>query len=99
MTARSGCSGPRSARDLRQLRNSHKPILAGECQRPIGALGLRDTENPTRSGVVYRDGTSIVDHQPPGLGKNRVSVIILRTNRAGLPKPAGHQSSDRFGER
>jgi uncharacterized membrane protein len=35
---------------------------------------------PVRSGVVYRDGTLIVDHQPPGLEKNRVSEIVLRTD-------------------
>jgi hypothetical protein len=27
-------------------------------------LGLRDAENPMRSGVVYRDGTLVVDHKP-----------------------------------
>ena len=75
-----------SARDLQQVRNSHKPVLAGECEGPIGALGLRDSENPMRSGVVYRDGALIVDHQPPGIGKNRVSQIVLRTDRAGPPQ-------------
>src|ERR1700676_3586844 len=77
-----------AARDLRQVRNPHKSVLAGEGQRSISALGLRDAENPMRSGVVYRDGTSIVDHQPPGLGKDRVSEIILRTDR-GRPPQSG----------
>jgi hypothetical protein len=31
---------------LRQIRNSHQAVLAGEFQRPIGALGLPDAENP-----------------------------------------------------
>jgi hypothetical protein len=82
----SRCRAPRSAGDLRQVRNSHKSVLAGECQRLIGALGLRDAENPMRSGVVYRDGTSIVDHQPPGLGKKCVSEIVLRTHRGRSPQ-------------
>ena len=86
--ARLRCREPRSARDLRQVRNSHKPVLAGECQRPIGALSLRDAENPMRSGVIYRDGAPIVDHQPPGLGKNRISDIVLRTDR-GRPPQSG----------
>src|ERR1700758_1999014 len=30
---RSRRRAPRSARDLRQVRNSHKSVLAGECQR------------------------------------------------------------------
>jgi hypothetical protein len=37
---------PRSDGDPLKVRDSHEPILAGECQRPIGALGLRDAENP-----------------------------------------------------
>src|SRR5580704_632562 len=41
-----------------------------------------------RSGVVYRDGALIVDHQPPGLGKNRVSQIVLRTD-SGWPPQSG----------
>jgi hypothetical protein len=72
-----------------------KPVLAGECEGPIGALGLRDSENSMRSGVVYRDGALIVDRQPPGLGKNCVSQIVLRADRAGPPNPGG----DRLGER
>src|SRR3984885_7701677 len=84
--SRSRRRAPRSARDLRQVRNSHKSVLAGECQRSIGALGLRDSENPMRSGIVYRDGALIVDRQPPGLGKNCVSQIVLRADRAGPPQ-------------
>src|SRR3984893_14332102 len=73
---RSRCRAPRSARDLRQVRNSHKSVLAGECQRAISVLGLRDAENPMRSGVVYRAGTSIVDHQPPGLRHSNLTTQV-----------------------
>src|ERR1700730_1553282 len=75
---RSRCRAPRSARDLRQVRNSHKSVMAGECQRSISALGLRDSENPTRSGVVYRNGALVVDNKPTGLGEDRVAEIVLR---------------------
>jgi hypothetical protein len=76
----------RSARDLRQVRNSHKSVLAGKCQRSIGALGLRDAENPMGSGVVYRNGALVVDHKPTGLGEDRVAEIVLRADRAGPPQ-------------
>jgi hypothetical protein len=44
--------------------------------------GLSDAENPVRSRVVERDRALVVDHQPTGLGEDRVSKIVLRADRA-----------------
>src|SRR6202790_2678023 len=96
---RSRCRAPRSARDLRQVRNSHKSVLAGECQRSISALGLRDAENPMRSGAYTETvpRSSITSRRVSGKTAYRRSFCAPTV--AGLPNPAGHQSSDRVGER
>jgi hypothetical protein len=54
---------PGTLGDPWKVRNSHEPVLAGECKRPIGTLRQRDTENPMGSRIVYREGALVVDHQ------------------------------------
>jgi hypothetical protein len=52
-----------------------------------------------RTGLVYQNIALIVDHQPPGLGKTAYRRSFCAPTAAGLPNPAGHQSSVRVCER
>jgi hypothetical protein len=73
-----------------ELRTQGDPNgMAAERERSIGALSLRDAENPVRSRVVDCDRTLVVDYQPTGLGKNGVSEIILRTDSARRAQAGG----------
>ena len=85
--ARLRCREPRSARDFRQVRNSHKPVLAGECQRPIGALGLRDAENPMDPVSIPR---RCLDRRSPAAGSREKPRIGDRSaHRQRLASPSG----------
>jgi hypothetical protein len=61
--------------NLRHIADPDKTILAGDCQRAVGALRLGNTEDPVVAGVVNFDMIAVLDSQSSG--EHRIPKVIL----------------------
>jgi len=73
--------------NLRQILDSHRPILTGECQRLVCALCLGHTEDAMVASVVNFYMAAVFDYQSSW--KNGVPKVILYANGAGCSEISG----------
>ena len=89
---RPGRPGVAAARHDREVGHPHQPVLAGEAQRAVSRLLLREPAEPVVGGVVDRHPPAHRDRQPPRRREEGIAHVVLRAGRGGaaeLRRPPG----------